>query len=243
MQSKRHDARSLGVGRQPRTQAQRSDETILELVSAARDLFCARGYVGTSIEDIVTAARMTRGAFYHHFDSKLSIFSKVFEMEERALTASVAVAASQGPDAWSRFETGCVAFLGAALEPSVRQIYLLDGPAVLGWDSVREIEERSSMALLQVGLEQAVSGSGMEAPEVMALTHLLMGALCEGGLVIARSGQPEEALRVMTRQVRPLILGIREAVLSSGNPNASNATVAPRARKAKVTPGASDPNA
>jgi TetR/AcrR family transcriptional regulator, transcriptional repressor for nem operon len=41
-----------------------------KLVRAARDLMLARGYPSTSVDDIIAAAGVSKGSFYHHFDSK-----------------------------------------------------------------------------------------------------------------------------------------------------------------------------
>ena len=48
-----------------------------KLVRAARHLMLAQGYPVTSVDDIIEAAGVSKGSFYHHFDSK----------EELALTA------------------------------------------------------------------------------------------------------------------------------------------------------------
>lgn len=48
----------------------KGEEKRQELLNAAEKLFCARGYEGTSVQDILTAAGMSKGGFYHHFASK-----------------------------------------------------------------------------------------------------------------------------------------------------------------------------
>ena len=48
-----------------------------KLVRAARNLMLAQGYPTTSVDDIIEAAGVSKGSFYHYFDSK----------EELALTA------------------------------------------------------------------------------------------------------------------------------------------------------------
>jgi len=48
-----------------------------KLVGAARRLMLAQGYPVTSVDDIIEAAGVSKGSFYHHFESK----------EELALTA------------------------------------------------------------------------------------------------------------------------------------------------------------
>lgn len=40
------------------------------LLDAARDLILARGFAATSVDDICTAAAVTKGSFFHHFRSK-----------------------------------------------------------------------------------------------------------------------------------------------------------------------------
>lgn len=59
----------ISVARKARTRA-----AIFE--HAAR-LFRLRGYAGTSIDDIMLAAGLTRGAFYAHFASKDDLFAEV----------------------------------------------------------------------------------------------------------------------------------------------------------------------
>src|SRR5438128_795682 len=55
-----------------------SDATRRALTESARKLFAKRGYAETSIEDIVARARVTRGAFYHHYESKQAVFEQVY---------------------------------------------------------------------------------------------------------------------------------------------------------------------
>jgi len=54
------------------------DATREKLLKAAVDLFHEFGYNGTSVQDIVSAARVPKGSFYNHFKSK----------EELAIAAS-----------------------------------------------------------------------------------------------------------------------------------------------------------
>lgn len=48
-----------------------------EIFEHAARLFRLRGYAGTTIDDIMLAAGLTRGAFYAHFDSKDDLFGEV----------------------------------------------------------------------------------------------------------------------------------------------------------------------
>ncbi|HOX46479.1 MAG TPA: TetR family transcriptional regulator [Myxococcota bacterium] len=57
------------------TKGARTQRAILE---AAKGLFIAQGYHGTSIREVATGAGVTIGAVYNYFDSKEAIFEQVF---------------------------------------------------------------------------------------------------------------------------------------------------------------------
>ena len=46
------------------------------IVAAAARLFAARGYEATSIDEVMQAAGLTRGAFYRHFASKGALYTE-----------------------------------------------------------------------------------------------------------------------------------------------------------------------
>jgi TetR/AcrR family transcriptional repressor of nem operon len=66
----KHAPKATARGRAKRTSKEK-------LVRAARNLMLAQGYPITSVDEIIDAAGVSKGSFYHHFDSK----------EELALTA------------------------------------------------------------------------------------------------------------------------------------------------------------
>jgi TetR/AcrR family transcriptional repressor of nem operon len=47
-----------------------SAETRKALLTAATDVIRAKGYTATTVDEICTAAGVTKGGFFHHFDSK-----------------------------------------------------------------------------------------------------------------------------------------------------------------------------
>lgn len=50
-----------------------------ELLRAAIDEFCARGYDAASINRILTASQMSKGQLYHHFDGKAGLYLALVE--------------------------------------------------------------------------------------------------------------------------------------------------------------------
>jgi AcrR family transcriptional regulator len=61
---------------------QRAEETRSHILDAAGELFAERGYDATSVADICAQAGVTKGAFYHHFESKQAVF---LELRDRWL--------------------------------------------------------------------------------------------------------------------------------------------------------------
>ena len=55
------------------------EETRKGLMESALELFDQNGYHATSVDAIVVAAGMTKGAFYHHFESKEDVLLQIQE--------------------------------------------------------------------------------------------------------------------------------------------------------------------
>jgi AcrR family transcriptional regulator len=194
-----------------RSQAERSEATVQDLVAAARPLFAERGFAGTSIEDIVRAAGVTRGALYHHFESKTDVFRAVFEEEERRLVEHTKEVGMRRRRPWAQVEAGCVAVLDAYLDPAIQQIVLIDGPAVLGWTGVREIQYRYGLSTLQHGIEHAMEAGELRKRPAAPLAHLLFGAICEGSMAAARAADREATMRAVRRELKDLMDAVSQA--------------------------------
>jgi len=109
------------------------------------------------------------------------------------------------PDSWVGFDAGCRAFLEASLDPGVQRITLLDAPSVLGWEGMRDIEARYSLELLSQGLEAAITGGRISARPVRPLAHLLLGAICEGAMMVARAEDQTVAKDKVLREVSTIL--------------------------------------
>jgi AcrR family transcriptional regulator len=151
-----------------RTQAERSAETAAELIASARQLFVRQGYSATTTDQVAAAAGVTKGAVYHHFADKKDLFAAVFEREEEELSRRVSGAYVRKRDPWQAFEAGCRAFLEACVDPAVQRITLLDAPSALGWERVREIEAKHSLALIEGGLKAAMDAGRIPVRRVEA---------------------------------------------------------------------------
>jgi AcrR family transcriptional regulator len=175
-------------------QEQRSAATQAKLLDAARALFAQRGYAGVGTEEIVRAAGVTRGALYHQFKDKEQLFEAVFEQVEAQTTQRIAAEALTGAtDPVAALRAGARAFLAVCADPDVERIVLLDAPAVLGWERWRAIGLRHGLGLV-AGTVQAGIEAGLLAPQpVTPLAHVLIGALDESALYVARAADQDAA--------------------------------------------------
>jgi AcrR family transcriptional regulator len=167
--------------------AERSEATREALIAAARSLFATRGFAAVGTEEIVRVARMTRGALYHHFQSKEDLFRAVYEDVERELVERIAGDALSAGDPLAALHAGARAFLDACEDPAVHQISLIDAPSVLGWEQWREIGLRYGFGLVQQTLEAAMEAGLIERQPVLPLAHLLLGAMDEAAMLVARA--------------------------------------------------------
>ena len=59
---------------------QRSEETRSRILGSAIKLFSARGFNAASVDDICKDAGISKGAFYHHFESKQALFLALLDV-------------------------------------------------------------------------------------------------------------------------------------------------------------------
>lgn len=187
------DARS---GR--RTQAERAEATRGALIAAARRLFTECGYESVGTEEIVRAAGVTRGALYHHFGGKSGLLDAAYEQLEAESTERVAriVLGSDLHSPLAAMKAGIGAFLDECAEPELRQIALHDAPAVLGWDRWREIGAANGLGLIEASLVAAIEAGEIRPLPVKPMAHLLLGALDEAAMLVARSEDPASRAEV-----------------------------------------------
>jgi AcrR family transcriptional regulator len=165
------------------------------IIETASRLFAVSGYEATSIDAVLTASGFSRGALYHHFASKEALFEAVLETIEEGIAAATVEAARGIADPVAALRAGGNAWLELARDPTVRQIVLIDAPAVMGWEKWRAIDARHGFGLLKAGLKNAARDGRMRENRVEIFAHILLAALIELALLIARAEKPARALR------------------------------------------------
>ncbi|AFR46848.1 TetR/AcrR family transcriptional regulator [Gordonia sp. KTR9] len=187
----------------PRASAEAAAETARAVLAAATDQFAERGFADVSLDDVAEAAGVTRGAVYHHFRNKAALFAAVAAAcHQHVADAVVAAAEAAGPDPAHQLSAGSHAFVDAITSGTAVRILLIDGPAVVGWEEWRRLDEAGSAAHLR----EALGAIGVDDELIDVLTMLLSGAMNEAALWLARHPDDDTA-RDRTHRALDRILG------------------------------------
>jgi hypothetical protein len=93
---------------------------------------------------------------------------------------------------------GCLEWVRIARDPVIQQILLIDAPSVLGWQRWRALEERHALGLIK-GALAAIADEGGLAPELIEVfAHVILAAIDEIALFVARSDSPDAAMTAGT---------------------------------------------
>ncbi len=184
----------MQVGIARRRNADRSAEMRSRLIAAARRLFVRQGYALTSTPAIVAEAGVTRGALYHHFPDKRAIFEAVVTAEAAAVADAIGAADAAGMSALARLLVGAAAYVETMREAGRVQLLLVEGPAVLGRDTVRRIEAQHGDASLRVGLEEAMAVGDLPVMPIDAVATLLSAMFERAAMEVAEGMSPSDIL-------------------------------------------------
>jgi AcrR family transcriptional regulator len=88
------------------------------IAEAALALFATQGYTITSVDDVVTRARVSKSAFYEFFESKEDCFRQILATEGGALIDDVLSSAASGHDHHERLRLGITRFVSSCFERS-----------------------------------------------------------------------------------------------------------------------------
>ena len=152
-----------------------------QLLEAAQELFVERGYVATSVDDIVGRVQVARGTFYLYFPDKRAVLEALvdgfFERISHAIR-SIDLDPSAGPplvQLRNNLERLCDLALG---EPKLMKILLYDVP---GLDAELDTKLRQFYRALRVYLEESLE-EGQRIGLVRDGDRALMVALGIGAL-------------------------------------------------------------
>jgi AcrR family transcriptional regulator len=179
------------------------EENRAKLIGAARKAFAASGFAAASMDDLTAQVGLTRGALYHGFGDKKGLLAAVVAQVDGEMAARARQAGANAANRWDRLLAVADAHIAMALDPEVRRIVLLDGPAFLG-DPSRWPSQNACLSITMQTVADLIALGVMRPVDIEAAARLLNGAAFNAALWIAASDEPHivlpkaiEAFRLM----------------------------------------------
>ena len=203
-----------------------SSSTKRALMENALQLFTDHGYAGTSLDEVVAAARVTKGALYHHFPSKLALFESVYDRLQEQTTREIEKEIGRSKDPWERAQIGLRAFLDVCREPHFRRICLQEGPVALGHERWTEAERAASLGIVQRTVDDLLKdlGGGEELSESFGI--VFYGAIRSASEYVADAADPDAASQEVQATIGAILAGMRLLPASGLEIDAAAETVA-----------------
>jgi AcrR family transcriptional regulator len=196
--------------------AERGQATRQQIVTEATRLFAEAGYGAVSIEAVLSVCGISRGALYHHFASKVALFTAVLDAEEARVAEALMASAEGKTNPLDMLRAGCFAWLHmAANDSAVRRIVLTDAPSVVGWDVWRDIDSRHGLGMLKAAFRLAAELGHLKQSRVDTYAHALLAVLTEMALMVARA-EDQSAAADAGRDTVELVLSQLMGVAPNG---------------------------
>ncbi|CAM7852872.1 TetR/AcrR family transcriptional regulator [Leclercia adecarboxylata] len=183
------------------------EENRAKLLMAARKAFAEKGFAAASMDELTASVGLTRGALYHNFGDKKGLLTAVVAQMDGEMAQQAKAEAVDAGDDWEKLLAEGVAYIKMALDPEVRRIVLLDGPAFLGdpaqWPGQLSCLESTRQTLTQL-LERGV----IKTVDADAAAYMLNSAAMNAALWIAASPDPQKALPAIIAVFTELASGL-----------------------------------
>lgn len=180
--TKREDTKSL--------RDEHAEETRLALLAAAQTRFASAGFQASSIEEIARSARVTRGAFYHHFADKRAMFDAVVVSLQQDAVRKIEERTLGMADLWDRLMAGVDAYLDLTQSPAYLRIVVVEGPGVLGPARYREIDDAHPVGLVIASLKALKKRGLLASSDPELLARMVSAMACEAATLMAGADNP-----------------------------------------------------
>jgi AcrR family transcriptional regulator len=187
------------VGKEPISRDVLEQHQRRRVLTAATGVFARRGYQSTTVDQIVTAAKVGVGSFYGLFDGKEDCFLRLYDL----IVAEVEEAVGGAVTAEGRWEDRVVEVLRALLElaaaePDRARVVIVEAPTAGPAAQARYAE---TVARLAAGLREGRAGDalgegppdGFEHAAVAGLAWTLHQRLTAGEPLVVAELLPEMA--------------------------------------------------
>ena len=210
MTKKLNRANSFIVMKRENKKKKAGEKTISTLINVAKELFAEKGYANTALEEVVALAGVTRGALYHHFRSKKELYEAVLEEVLSDIYVQIMKATRVCEDPWDKLLISSRTFLKTSTNPVVKQLVIIDAPAVLGMDGLRRIDENYSISAIKSVLLEVKENYKITTIYIDALVEAIYGATQQCAVWIAAAKDSKKALSAANATMELLYSSLKE---------------------------------
>lgn len=144
-------------------------------------MFENNGYAATKLDDIASAADVTKGAIFHHFDSKKDLFTAIWvelqqEMDSDIRRAAAKTAAAS-KDPFAGMMAGTRVQVGYLKQKRFSRIVMIEGPTVLGMDEWISRDVALSKDRIDRAIDYLIAKGQLNPPNRDSLNLLFIGML------------------------------------------------------------------
>ncbi|MEU7137881.1 helix-turn-helix domain-containing protein [Nocardia sp. NPDC046473] len=180
------------------------------ILDAAKELFVARGFDATSVDDIARESQLSKGAVYHHFQDKQQVFAEVYAAAEKAVFDVVAEAVIKpGLGPWEVAELAARTALQAYAADESTRALLRQATSVLGQERARTLNSELALPMIRALLE-AVAGLGELRPvDIETAAQMVFRMLAEASMLITLADDPDSASQNVEFVALSMLRGLR----------------------------------
>jgi AcrR family transcriptional regulator len=191
----------------PKRRIETTEENRVKLIAAARKAFASDGFAASSMDQLTANVGLTRGALYHHFGDKKGLLGAVVAEIDKEMAARAQQARAAAENDWEALLAEGSAYIEMALDPEVRRIVLLDGPAFLG-DPSRWPGQNACLEMTKQAVSKLIAEGILKPVDVEAAARLINGAELNAALWVAESDHPHLVLPKAIEAFRLLATGL-----------------------------------
>lgn len=176
-----------------------------QLLELATELFIERGFQGTSMDDIASAAGVTKPVLYQHFSSKEELYSVVIEITGKRLLNSVVALGTIPGSTEARVRHGIAKFYDVVrLDNTLR---LFTGHETISPEvqqRVSEILDQGSVALAKV----LTDSRQIDDEQARVLGRGILGLTQATAVMLDESDSPEQRHQIINVTTSLIVRGL-----------------------------------
>jgi len=177
------------------------------LIQQASKLFAENGFNNTSLSKIAEQTRVTKGAVYHHFESKEDIFSACYRKQAEAVAAAVGNV-EQSDNIWLDTIKQCKVYLDCAMADDGIGIPIQEAISILGWTNWRKLDEECTMGLLIQTIDKLKAKQVLKPYTTTLLVDAIYGILINANMSVFTAKNKQHARDELLLLIQDFMMGV-----------------------------------